>query len=130
MCQRCMGKYGCVSIVSHLQYTASDVTDRLCNSMDYYVNKSSRLIIICSTVQANIPGIALYWQVGNLVYGVGPASSTLANTLICSVWLAMIPGNTRDWPNVVLMLAHRLRRWPSISTAFRSNFFEKGEGSD
>ena len=28
-----------------------------------------------------------------------------------------IPANTRHWPNVVLMLAHRLRRRPNIKTA-------------
>ena len=27
------------------------------------------------------------------------------------------PGNTKHSPNAVLMLAHRLRRWPNIETA-------------
>ena len=29
-------------------------------------------------------------------------------------WFLSVPTNTRHWTNVVLMLGHRLRQWPSI----------------
>ena len=32
-------------------------------------------------------------------------------------YFSVYPANTRNSPNVVLMLAHRLRRWPNIKTA-------------
>ena len=43
------------------------------------------------------------------------ASQTLAQQYNNIDLTAVIPANTSRWPNVVLMLAHRVIRWPNIN---------------
>ena len=39
------------------------------------------------------------------------------------------PSNTIHWPNVELMLAHRLRRWPNINPTFVHGIVFAGKGT-
>ena len=78
--------------------------------LKYNLNNDTTRLFICHIIMS-----PLYRGRDILVYFSLLTCLSVSVVSVCSLHLSCRWSNTRRWPNVGLLLAHRLRRWANIS---------------